>query len=605
MIFKFGDFQFNNETNILTKDGQIIHLNEKPARLLSLFLEEPDKIHSKADILDNVWPNRVLTEQVIFQNISYLRAKFGDLSIKTFSRKGYQWQLPLTVVDNSENQPNNESSSANTDDSTSTKANRDTIRLNRKRRHYILGFSILLSTLALWLAISTLYLQPEKSLENSVVKLASGDKSNPLNSFKDLQLNVQKLFDSPYSSWSKYATSRTHWLIGTKLYKLEHNVALRFHIQGANRGWHGYFLATNLNEAFDKLNHLSATLSSTKYFTIESTYAALAELTVIADEIPDNSLISHQIINLNYQLDNLDRANILADQALAEHAENLDKGLIYLLKAQVNLWNQNDKAAEENIKKALSIFKIFNLPHLEAQALIELSWVSLARREFREGVNLLNQAASKARLANEPLLEFEAHIVQSFMASKSGQVELSHAKLGLAKELLSLHNLDEIHKVRIHNNSSWLAETPEDKFNHNKNLLKLPFSPEYEKFFYVAAETVRDHYIQSKNWNKAKETLKPWQRDSFHSLSRAHIAFAKKEWDKGIREAKNAFQFARVHHHKIDALDAALLLLENQMYEGTLLEVADYEYFIQHYATNRWLSQNKKSLQKIAKGNQK
>jgi len=99
MIFNFGDFQFNSKTNILTKYGQVIDLNEKPARMLGLFLQEPDKIHSKSDILDYVWPNRVLTEQVIFQNISYLRAKFGDSAIKTFSRKGYQWQLQPRVAD--------------------------------------------------------------------------------------------------------------------------------------------------------------------------------------------------------------------------------------------------------------------------------------------------------------------------------------------------------------------------------------------------------------------------------------------------------------------------------------------------------------------------
>ncbi len=85
MIITFGNFQFNCENNILTKNGQIVHLNEKPACILGMFLQEPDKIHSKTDIFDNVWPNRVVTEQVIFQNISYLRAKFGDSSIKTLA----------------------------------------------------------------------------------------------------------------------------------------------------------------------------------------------------------------------------------------------------------------------------------------------------------------------------------------------------------------------------------------------------------------------------------------------------------------------------------------------------------------------------------------
>lgn len=40
MIFNFGDFQFNSAKHILTKDGQVIHLNEKPARILGLFLRD-------------------------------------------------------------------------------------------------------------------------------------------------------------------------------------------------------------------------------------------------------------------------------------------------------------------------------------------------------------------------------------------------------------------------------------------------------------------------------------------------------------------------------------------------------------------------------------
>jgi hypothetical protein len=39
-----------------------------------------------------------VSEQVVFQNISHLRAIFGNDAIKTFSKRGYQWQLELTEV---------------------------------------------------------------------------------------------------------------------------------------------------------------------------------------------------------------------------------------------------------------------------------------------------------------------------------------------------------------------------------------------------------------------------------------------------------------------------------------------------------------------------
>ncbi|MCF2856394.1 winged helix-turn-helix domain-containing protein [Pseudoalteromonas sp. SMS1] len=108
MKLAFQDFQFDCQALTLSKDGRKISLKEKPAQILALLVTQPEKVHSKGEILEVVWPGRTVTEQVVFQNIGHLRALFGDDAIKTFSKKGYQWQLPLAAVteDNeSENAP--------------------------------------------------------------------------------------------------------------------------------------------------------------------------------------------------------------------------------------------------------------------------------------------------------------------------------------------------------------------------------------------------------------------------------------------------------------------------------------------------------------------
>ncbi|MBQ4836244.1 winged helix-turn-helix domain-containing protein [Pseudoalteromonas luteoviolacea] len=99
MKLAFDDFQFDIQALTLSKDGRKISLKEKPAQILALLITQPDKIHSKVEILEEVWPGRTVTEQVVFQNIGHLRALFGDEAIKTFSKKGYQWQLPCDPVD--------------------------------------------------------------------------------------------------------------------------------------------------------------------------------------------------------------------------------------------------------------------------------------------------------------------------------------------------------------------------------------------------------------------------------------------------------------------------------------------------------------------------
>ncbi|MDW7547430.1 winged helix-turn-helix domain-containing protein [Pseudoalteromonas sp. McH1-7] len=99
MKFAFKDFLFDSKELKLYKDDRKLNLKQKPAQILELFLSAPQTIHSKEDILEKVWPDRKVTDQVVFQNIGHLRALFGDDAIKTFSRKGYQWQIPCSAFD--------------------------------------------------------------------------------------------------------------------------------------------------------------------------------------------------------------------------------------------------------------------------------------------------------------------------------------------------------------------------------------------------------------------------------------------------------------------------------------------------------------------------
>jgi transcriptional activator of cad operon len=57
-----------------------------------LFLKHPFKVLSKQEILDVIWDDVVVNEQVLFQTIRELRQIFGnDEVIKTHPRKGYAW----------------------------------------------------------------------------------------------------------------------------------------------------------------------------------------------------------------------------------------------------------------------------------------------------------------------------------------------------------------------------------------------------------------------------------------------------------------------------------------------------------------------------------
>ncbi|KAF7765002.1 hypothetical protein PCIT_b1123 [Pseudoalteromonas citrea] len=99
MIYKFNDFEFDCDNLILFNSGKKFSIKEKHAHMLAILLLDTEKVHSKAELLQKVWPDKTVSDQMVFQSIGHLRALFGDDAVKTFSRKGYQWQLPLEKIE--------------------------------------------------------------------------------------------------------------------------------------------------------------------------------------------------------------------------------------------------------------------------------------------------------------------------------------------------------------------------------------------------------------------------------------------------------------------------------------------------------------------------
>lgn len=620
MIVGFDSFQYDCEQKILTKDGQIVPLSEKPAQLLSLFITEADKIHSKSDILETVWPDRIVTEQVVFQNISYLRALFGDKAIKTFSKKGYQWQLPLTIITqgksaNFENKtisgPDlvNQStqvfiSSESNGEPALTAHSMISKQVARKKLlkpTIALIVVLLIAVTLVFLSDTNAPINQGKSLPTTgVVHTVKQGRFTALHNTPTSTIDAQTLFDSPFSVWQKNNTSETRWLVAIKHYFVNDKLAVRFHIQGAQRGWHDYMLANDENDAQNKLAQLLSLLASTRYFEVGSDHTALAELTVLIDKNPEHAQLHTQQIKLLFKLNELDKANALADRQLSSESNRFRTGLLHLLKAQINLWNKHNSAASDSADKAVTVFSELKHGVLEASALVELSWVHFANNELRQGMQLLNQAASKARSNNEPLLEVTARLNQSFMAAKAGEVELSYTQKSLAEELLRLHKLADEHQVRVLNTAVWMAKSVDEKTALSQHILNLPFSPQYEIYYYVAAENVRQRHIHEHQWQQALATVKPWQRQSFQLLSTAHIKFAQSEWKAGVEYAKNAYTQAQANHHIIDALDAALLLIQQQGNPNVSIDVSEYQAFINKNATNRWRDQNREAIKQLS-----
>ena len=615
MKFSFKHFQFDCEQQILTQDGTVLTLNEKPAQLLTLFLHDSDRVHKKSEILDFVWPNRVVTDQVVFQNISYLRSLFGSDAIKTFTKKGYQWQLPLEVVveDNPQVQelanlrPNiKEHHRDGLVDNPEKKRNSlQKFVLTNKVFFPVIVVTLLLVNVLWFTKNTTAPVKPEQSSSQELTdnRIYSLNLEKQQLSFLPLAVTVanQTLFDSPFSTWQRHAIDKSQLLVATRLYSVQDKKALRFHIQGEKHGWHDYIFAENEQQATAQLRSLIVQLLSSNYFAISSNHQLLANLVLMINEQPTDELLNQQLIKLTFKSNDLDRATALINQQLAVKPSLLRQGLLELLKTDITMRNKHWPIAKNSAEQALTIFQELDLPQLEARALIESSWNYLFEKNFRLGMQVLNQAASKARESKEPLLEVNAHIIQSFMASKSEQLELAHTQLDLAKEITDFHQLSDEHQVPIQNNLAWISKSPDDALLHHQNILNMPFSPQYEYDFYTASKKIRNAYIKQQEWDKAFNTIMPWQRASFQSLTRANIEYAQGHWRQGLEHAQMAFQSAQVEHHRVDALNAALLVLQNQTNYEKQLDTNEFQTFIKQNSTRIWLDQNSIALESLTK----
>lgn len=92
--FKIYDYQIEPETSSVKLLNREFRLEPKVMSVLCLLAQEPGKVFSKAEILEQVWPNQVVDPELVTRSIFELRKLFCDdpkqpKYLKTIPRKGY------------------------------------------------------------------------------------------------------------------------------------------------------------------------------------------------------------------------------------------------------------------------------------------------------------------------------------------------------------------------------------------------------------------------------------------------------------------------------------------------------------------------------------
>ena len=103
MIYAFGVFEFDSDTNELRKSGRGVALEPQPAKALALLLSKPGEIVTREELRDTVWgaDTHVDFDRGIAYCMSQIRAALGDSGdnprfVQTVPKRGFKFIAPVS-----------------------------------------------------------------------------------------------------------------------------------------------------------------------------------------------------------------------------------------------------------------------------------------------------------------------------------------------------------------------------------------------------------------------------------------------------------------------------------------------------------------------------
>ncbi|HVS66682.1 MAG TPA: winged helix-turn-helix domain-containing protein [Thermoanaerobaculia bacterium] len=100
-LFRFGPFRLDVASRQLERDGQVIALQPKVFELLCYLVEGRERTVSKEEMLERLWPETYVTENVVARAVRGVRRALGDDArapryVKTLPKQGYRFIAAVT-----------------------------------------------------------------------------------------------------------------------------------------------------------------------------------------------------------------------------------------------------------------------------------------------------------------------------------------------------------------------------------------------------------------------------------------------------------------------------------------------------------------------------
>jgi len=591
MEVKFAEYRFLRDQLILYKHEEIIELKRNQALLLDFFLANPDGIHSKDAIMDTVWQNKVVSEQVIFQTISQLRAILGSDAIRTFSKKGYKWQLallPEPAVDSGHK---------------STLLTEKTSQARHLSRWAVLFFAALIMA-GIYL-LQTLTTKGQVVLHlvqygNSAVsgqkpfadlaKQIVGQEETFTVEFAQENNSARQSFAAPKLAWQQSGIPEQDWLLWTDTFSAPEGVFLNYGLSRDNTYWHGYVYAQTHEQLAQRLSQRLAELYRLGLFAQLNSRLDISTLTSMKEIAPDDPDLLLLLANYYLEVQQLEVALTYA-QKLA----NLDLSYAFSpyrakaqwLMADVYKRRHSYRLAANSLNKMSATLVDTPLWALNYDNISAQAWLAYEQHDFDIMFEVLDQGIEFGQQQGDALTLFELHILYSILAKKGGDDHKKYAHLNAAQALLLKHELDESNLAVIFYHFAIFTQDHKKALPYLKKILALPRTVRNGWIIDHATELLADQYIEQQDYQLAMSLLDNQPGSPKYMISMAKIYHAQQSQQKARSHFEKAFELARLQYKPHIAIDSALMLFQLTAQEPEVQ--AEYLDYLQRFANKDWL----------------
>ena len=605
MRYYYEDYCFDQHTLTLYLNNKPQALKTNEAKLLALFIANEAEILSKEHILSEIWGAQCVSEQVVFQNISQLRRLFGMQAIKTFPKKGYQWQLAF------EARPAVQSE-LTTPAVTSTKSSVN---------HPLLAVSLFVVVV---MAVIFWFLPTENVSNNQQAEalylipfsLTDDVKQYQLNNFNHLitqssydthdndslpKTNTLSLFNYPEITRQSLNLQHNSIIVSGYLSSYEDQLLVEYKLLGAKRAWSGYVIAQDVESLASSLIAIVESLQDTAYLSEPNSALLSAKLRLLLAQQPNNQSIIYHLLQQQISVQDYDVAKALTEKLLSlnedqPHSPYLAIGLA--IKGAIYHRQQDFEQALQYYNLSLAQLTDNRFLALRHKVEISLAWLAYAQHDIKKVQQHIANAALYAQLNKDVLAQVTAHTTGSILSHKLGDMINRYKYLNTGKSLLITHSVAEAHFAVIHYHLALFATAKQEAESYYLKLLSLPKIAKYQWLYESSTEDLLSWYIDQEKWQEALSLFQSQPENSFNLSQRAKLLLAMDDNVAARRIGKRAFDQARLNYQHNNALHAALLLYQLQA-QSSDPHIRDYQAYISQNASKFWLDKHQAELIKL------